>query len=85
VATRKRTAPVEDKSFIFRDVVNVLKSTGHKASNLRELGVCITAVSEESIFHHTYPWKRGPSQSTSPISTPIPTGPRRRCGEPSSR
>jgi hypothetical protein len=54
VATRKRTAPIEDKSFIFRDVVNILKSTGHKASTLGELRTCITAVSEESIFHHTY-------------------------------
>jgi hypothetical protein len=101
VATRKRTAPIEDKSFIFRDVVNILKSTGHKASTLGELRACITAVSEESIFHHTYQYflkghiqeytndfarwasesleerALAESPSPSPISTPIPTGPRK--------
>lgn len=44
----------EDKSFVFRDVVNILKSTGHKAATLRELRECIARVSEASIFHHTY-------------------------------
>lgn len=43
-----------DKSFVFRDVVNILKSTEYRASTLRELRGCIAGVSENSIFHHTY-------------------------------
>lgn len=40
--------------FEFRQCINILKSTGKKAKNLRELRDGITAVSEDCIFHHTY-------------------------------
>lgn len=49
-ATRKIT----DKSFVFREIVNIIKSTGLKASSLRELRDHMAQASEESIFHHTY-------------------------------
>jgi len=41
-------------SFEFRQCVSILKSTGKKARNLHELRDAISAVSDESIFHHTY-------------------------------
>jgi len=40
--------------FEFRQCVSILKSTGRKAKNLRELRENISLVSDESIFHHTY-------------------------------
>jgi hypothetical protein len=40
--------------FEFRQCVSILKSTGRKAKNLRELREIISLVSDESIFHHTY-------------------------------
>jgi hypothetical protein len=40
--------------FEFRQCVSILKSTGKKAKNLRELREIISLVSDESIFHHTY-------------------------------
>jgi len=40
--------------FEFRQCVSILKSTGRKAKNLRELREIIALVSDESIFHHTY-------------------------------
>lgn len=40
--------------FEFRQCVSILKSTGKKAKNLRELRDAIAVVSDESIFHHTY-------------------------------
>jgi hypothetical protein len=40
--------------FEFKQCVSILKSTGKKAANLRELREAIAAVSDESIFHHTY-------------------------------
>jgi hypothetical protein len=40
--------------FLFRQCVSILKSTGRKAKNLRELRENIAQVSDESIFHHTY-------------------------------
>lgn len=43
-----------DTSFEFRDVVSILKSTGKKAKNLRQLRADIAEVSTECIFHHTY-------------------------------
>ncbi len=42
------------KPFEFRQSVIVLKSTGKKARDLRELRNLITIVSDEAIFHHTY-------------------------------
>lgn len=42
------------KPFEFRQCVSILKSTGKKAKNLRELRDAIAVVSDESIFHHTY-------------------------------
>jgi len=42
------------KSFEFKQCVSILKSTGRKARTLRELREVIAAVSDESIFHHTY-------------------------------
>jgi len=43
-----------DKSFSFRDLVFITKSTGLKASTLKELRDTLAEVSEECIFHHTY-------------------------------
>jgi hypothetical protein len=40
--------------FEFKQCVNILKSTGKKAKNLRELRAGISDVTDESIFHHTY-------------------------------
>lgn len=40
--------------FTFKQCVNILKSTGRKAGDLRELGKMIAEVSGDSIFHHTY-------------------------------
>lgn len=40
--------------FEFRQCISILKSTGRKAKNLRELRDVISIVSGESIFHHTY-------------------------------
>jgi hypothetical protein len=40
--------------FEFRQCVSILKSTGRRAKNLRELREIISLVSDESIFHHTY-------------------------------
>ena len=40
--------------FEFRQCVSILKSTGEKAKDLRELKDVIASVSDESIFHHTY-------------------------------
>jgi len=57
-ATRDRSdskSPIQkDKSFVFRDIVNIIKSTGKKASNLEELRDGILEASENSVFHHTY-------------------------------
>lgn len=44
----------EIKPFEFKQCISLLKSTGKKASNLRELRDIIAMVSDESIFHHTY-------------------------------
>lgn len=43
---------IED--FEFKQCVNILKFTGKKAKNLRELRKITTVVSDEAIFHHTY-------------------------------
>ncbi|GAB4417255.1 MAG: hypothetical protein OHK0032_13300 [Thermodesulfovibrionales bacterium] len=40
--------------FEFKQCVSILKSTGKRAKNLRELRDAIAVVSDESIFHHTY-------------------------------
>ena len=40
--------------FEFKQCISLLKATGKKARNLRQLMVSIAATSEESIFHHTY-------------------------------
>jgi Family of unknown function (DUF5752) len=40
--------------FEFRQCVSVLKSTGKKAANVRELRELIRTVSDDCIFHHTY-------------------------------
>jgi len=40
--------------FEFRQCINILRATGKKAKNLRELQDSITTVSDECIFHHTY-------------------------------
>ncbi len=40
--------------FEFKQYTSILKSTGKRAKNLRELREGISAVSKESIFHHTY-------------------------------
>ena len=43
-----------DGSFEFRQCVSIIKSTGNRAKNLRELRDFITETSDECIFHHTY-------------------------------
>lgn len=43
----------EIRPFEFRQCISILKATGRKAKNLRELRQVISAVNEESIFHHT--------------------------------
>jgi hypothetical protein len=43
-----------DKAFVFRDVVSILKPTGLKAGNLKELRDCLAKAGGECIFHHTY-------------------------------
>lgn len=40
-------------TFEFKQCVNILKSTGRKAKNLRELRGVLADVSDGSIFHHT--------------------------------
>ncbi|HED00800.1 MAG TPA: hypothetical protein ENN18_10525 [Proteobacteria bacterium] len=40
--------------FEFRQCASILKATGEKAKNLRELREIIARVSDEAIFHHTY-------------------------------
>jgi len=44
----------EIKPFEFKQCVSILKATGRKAGNLREMRDVIATVSDESIFHHTY-------------------------------
>jgi hypothetical protein len=44
----------EIRPFEFKQCVSILKSTGKKAKNLRELRDIISLVSDEAIFHHTY-------------------------------
>lgn len=44
----------EIRPFEFKQCVSILKSTGRKAKNLRELRDGIAIVSNECIFHHTY-------------------------------
>lgn len=44
----------EIRAFEFKQCVSILKSTGKKAMNLRELRDIIAVVSEGSVFHHTY-------------------------------
>ncbi len=41
------------KFFEFKQCVNILKSTGRKAGNLRELRNIISKISDKSIIHHT--------------------------------
>lgn len=42
------------KPFEFMECVTILKSTGKKAGNVRELRAMIAKISDESLFHHTY-------------------------------
>lgn len=52
---KEQDSPIQkDKSFVFRDIVNVIKSTGLKATTLPELREGLAMTSENSIFHHTY-------------------------------
>ncbi len=43
-----------EEGFEFKQCIGILKSTGKKAKNLRELRDNIATVSVDSIFHHTY-------------------------------
>jgi hypothetical protein len=45
---------VKNKAFIFKQCVNVIKATGKRAKDLRELRKVIASISDESLFHHTY-------------------------------
>ena len=40
--------------FEFKQCINILKSTGRKARNLRELRDLIATVSNDSLYYHTY-------------------------------
>jgi hypothetical protein len=40
--------------FQFKECVNIIKSTGRRAKNLRELRDILSTIGEGSIFHHTY-------------------------------
>lgn len=42
------------KTFEFKQCVTILKSTGKKAKNLRELKVVLAEVSDGAVAHHTY-------------------------------
>ncbi len=42
------------KAFEFKQCITMVKATGKKARNLRELRDALAAVSGRSIFHHTY-------------------------------
>jgi hypothetical protein len=44
----------EIEAFEFKQCVSIVKSTGRKAKNLRELGQLIARIGDESIFHHVY-------------------------------
>ena len=44
----------EIKPFEFKQCITILKATGEKAKNLRELRDRISDVSDESMFHHVY-------------------------------
>ncbi len=44
----------KDKPFKFKQSINILKSTGQKANNLRELRNIIASVQEGALFHHMY-------------------------------
>jgi hypothetical protein len=44
----------EIEPFEFKQCISILKATGKKAKNLRELRDLIGTVSDECIFHHTY-------------------------------
>jgi hypothetical protein len=43
----------EMKPFEFMECVTILKSTGKRARNIRELRTMIAQISDESLFHHT--------------------------------
>jgi hypothetical protein len=44
----------QEQFFDFRECILLLKSTGQKARDLRELRQVLAAVSDQSIYHHTY-------------------------------
>jgi len=44
----------QEQVFDFRECILLLKSTGRKARDLQELRDVLTAVSDQSIYHHTY-------------------------------
>ena len=43
-----------ERPFDFRQCVSIIRSTGEKAADLKELREIISRVSDDSIFHHTY-------------------------------
>ncbi|MFA5353564.1 MAG: DUF5752 family protein [Thermodesulfovibrionales bacterium] len=43
-----------NEAFEFKQCVSLLKATGRKAGDLRELREILSSVSDESLFHHTY-------------------------------
>ncbi len=45
---------VVPKPFEFRQCTSIVKSTGRKARNLKELRNIISVISDESMFHHSY-------------------------------
>ena len=42
------------RPFEFRQCISIIKSTGKKAVNLRQLREIIATVGDDSIFHHTF-------------------------------
>lgn len=51
---QKQAAGETQWPFEFRQCITILKATGMKASNIKELGHTISRASDACIFHHTY-------------------------------
>lgn len=47
-------ASIATTPFEFKQCISILKSTGKKAKNVKDLCNLIGSVSDESVFHHTY-------------------------------
>jgi uncharacterized protein DUF5752 len=54
VSTLEERGQHQIDPFEFRECISIMKSTGRKAKNLRELRNLIAIISDESLYHHTY-------------------------------